>query len=185
MLIDNASFLCFLTHRDELSSLTEPVDSSLISLLFSLQNLFLYKRKLILLGSERQSVALTSLHRYIQNTDAVLGLRAPFPKTWTIYLFIKWNWNERNEICIYITPFIYRGYQSTLQTLHRNHFTTDEERAPLDWKAEPLHPRISNSNSTATSLLLANQDYLELSRRGSHSRPGWAGTDFLSPALYF
>lgn len=98
-------------------------------------------------------------------------------KAWTIYLFIKWNWNERNEICIYITPFIYRGYQSTLQTLHRNHFTTDEEWAPLDWKTEALHPRISDADSTASFLLLTNQDYLDLSnnRIKLTSRMSWEG----------
>lgn len=83
-------------------------------------------------------------------------------KTWAIYLFIKWNWNERNEICIYITPFIYRGYESTLQTLHRYHFTTDEEWAPLDWKMEALQACISGLDSKTTSLLLPNQNYLDL-----------------------
>lgn len=86
-------------------------------------------------------------------------------KTWAIYLFIKWNWNERTGICIYITPFIYGGYQSTLQTPHRNHFTTDEEWAALDWKMEALHSCTSSSDSTATSLLLTNRDYLDLSNK--------------------
>lgn len=93
-----------------------------------------------------------------------VGSQSALPtKTWAIYLFIKWNWNERNGICIYITPFIYGGYQSTLQTPHRNHFTTDEEWAALDWKMEALHSRTSGSDNPATSLLLTNRDYLDLS----------------------
>lgn len=136
---------CFLTCRDEKPNLTRTSGFCTYFIIIQPAKSVFVQVKINSVGLWKTISGLYLSPQVFPEYRCSIRSQSALPtNTWTIYLFIKRNWNERNKICIYITPFIYRGYQSSLQTLHRNHFTTAEEWAALHRKMEALHPLAGN-----------------------------------------
>lgn len=81
-----------------------------------------------------------------------------------IYLFNEIKRKEWN-LHLYNTFHLQRIWKRFTKP-HRNPFPTDKGRASPDWKIEALQPHTSDWGSTAPSLQLTNQDYLDSSNNG-------------------